>query len=266
MSWARPLARSWACCGRWFCPSLLWLGLCYGVFAPHLATAQNNDNNKKPIPESLEDHPDVPQDHRGYSDRWTGAFVGLEAFGGASWLTTSGLGADAAWTTGVRLRANQVMSLVDLQLEYRFTRHDTTANENPVVLNRHGISAGFGAHPLFLVNLGNGWFWYALASIYVQLGISLDMTESDAAQTQSPQTQSPQTQTPGDNPEVGFGYFVGGGFDVPLTSADGPWSLWLGAHYRHHRVTVDLQPFDTRTLTEHMVSGSLSFRWSGLVF
>lgn len=214
--------------------------------SPWAATARE----PRPIPDSLDTHPDVPAS-KPYSDHWTGAYLGVEAVGGALWLTTRGLGSEPGWLVGARLRANHVMSLGDFALEYRVAGHDTTADGVALDLTHHSVSLGVGLHPLFLLNLGNDWLSYTLASVYVQGGLALDILEVRLGAQPSAS-------------EVGFGYFVGGGLDMPLTQTDAAASLWLGLGYRHHRVEVAAAPFDTRMMTAHGVLLSLSLRSPGL--
>jgi hypothetical protein len=226
--------------------ALFWIGCALAICWHSEATARD----PKPIPDNLDTHPDLPTS-RPYSAHWTGAYLGVEALSGPLWLTTRGLSDEPGWLVGARLRANHVMSLLDASLEYRVAFHNTTADAVPVSITHHGVSLGFGLHPLFLLNLGNDWLSYALASMYLQGGLSLDFL-SVALQ---------------DHPaasEAALGYFVGGGLDLPLSPTDAPVSVWMGLSYRHHRVEVAAAPFNTRMMTSHGLLLSLSLRSPGL--
>ncbi len=169
---------------------------------------------------------------RAYSRAWTGAFVGAGLAGG---VVSSGGGEGAAWgwTVGVQGRANLVLSLVGMQLDYHYGR--TMGEQEGGSEGRHRMGAAIEFHPLFLVNLGSEPWWLAVASWYVQVGAGLGWQRA----------------------WWGMGWLGGSGFDVPLTAVDGGDSLWLGLHYR-------LSWWRGGALREHGLSMALSWRHNGL--
>jgi len=190
--------------------------------------------------------PGVDPAFDGYSDAWTGAFVGLGARGGASWLASpftekSQLG----WAFNVDVRISAVLSLVEAELDYGLAGHDF--GETSVL--HHTFGAFLNLHPLFLVNLGSDALWYAIAAFYLQAGLSLDLITRDGATR-----------------DLGYGTHFGVGLDFPVTDPDDGGALWLGVLYRYALTQVDLgPPFDTDFST-HTLSLSIAYRNNGLLF
>lgn len=200
------------------------------------------------------DHPDTDPDFDGYSDSWTGAFVGVGAFGGPAWTGNDETGSETGWTAGVAARMNMVLSLFDFQLDYRFASFETTFDSAPVSIGHHALGAALGVHPLFLLNFGADRISYALAAFYIQVGISFDLTA----------VRDVRAGTDGSGADWGIN--IGFGGDFPLTNPDVGDSLWLGALYRLSKHEVDVAPFDGADLTEHIAVMSLSWRHNGLIF
>lgn len=199
-------------------------------------------------------HPDLDPEFDGYSNGWTGAFVGLGAFGGVAWLGNSGMGDDLGWTAGVLARMNLVLSLFDFQIDYRYSRFNTTWRDTPIGLDHHAVGAALGVHPLFLLNLGGNRVSYALAAFYLQVGVTLDVTGvTDTRQGKSAS-------------DVDWGLNVGFGGDFPVTDPDAGNSLWIGALYRFSKTAVEVAPLDGLDLAEHITVVNLTLRHNGLLF
>lgn len=216
-----------------------------------------DDHPEEHIPESLETHPDVPEDFDGYSERWTGAYLGAGLFGGTAIMGNDSLSNDLAWGLGVKARISMVNNLFHVQLDYRFGQFAGHLDKTTAITLDHnavGLSVAF--HPLFLTNLGGNRFFYTLASIYLEVGASLNHV-SMAIPAQNIEES-----------DLGYGVILGTGFDVPITDPDASGALWLGTAYRWQGSLVDLGPFarDDELMSEHLFWLRAAYRHNGLVF
>ncbi|MBT9554807.1 MAG: hypothetical protein IV100_02210 [Myxococcales bacterium] len=194
--------------------------------------------------------------------RYNGAFVGVGVFGGASILQDQRWESPVGGVVGVYGRLASVLSLIDVQLEYAWSRNDAKASGNvPADLrfDRHGLAMSVNLHPMFLSVLGNDWASFALAAAYAQIGLSTEFTSfgSDV---------EPQR----DQDDVAFSLHVGAGIDVPLGDASGASAFWLGLSWRWKFVYLDPprlsgvdQPNETNT---HSVVLAFSYRYQSLNF
>lgn len=194
--------------------------------------------------------------------RYNGAFVGVGVFGGASILQDQRWESPVGGVVGVYGRLASVLSLIDVQLEYAWSRNDAKASGNvPTDLrfDRHGLAMSVNLHPMFLSVLGNDWASFALAAAYAQIGLSTEFTSfgSDV---------EPQR----DRDDVAFSLHVGAGIDVPLGDASGASAFWLGLSWRWKFVYLDPpqlsgvdQPNETNT---HSVVLAFSYRYQSLNF
>jgi hypothetical protein len=194
--------------------------------------------------------------------RYNGAFVGVGVFGGASILQDQRWENPVGGVVGVYGRIASVLSLVDVQLEYAWSRNDAKVSGNePADLrfDRHGLAMSVNLHPMFLSVLSSDWASFALAAAYAQIGLSTEFTSfrSDV---------EPQR----DQDDVSFSLHFGAGIDVPLGDASGASAFWLGLSWRWKFVYLDPprllggdQPDETNT---HSVVVAFSYRYQSLNF
>jgi len=219
-----------------------------------------------PLPERLDDHPEIPDDFDGYSDRWTGTYLGLSAFAGPAWMGTGAVELETGWCLGVAARLNIMMTFLDIQFDYRFSNYDTRLNPNEVVVtdpNRtdvnvqvHALTNVISVHPLFLNNLKGSRFQQLLASLRVQGGLSLLNAGVSA----------PAEGT--DEQKWALGLVFGAGFDLAIThpgNASGV-GVWLEFLYRYSASQLKIAPLRNENLAEHMLTLGLSLRNNGLIF
>lgn len=200
--------------------------MCVFLLSPNLTFAQ-------------EPHLDPSFD--GYSERWTGAFIGLGARAGAAWLPSDDE-THLGWAVDVDARISAVMSLIEGELGYTFVRVAPSAN-----VSTHSLGASLNLHPAFLANLGSEALWYAVAATYLQAGLSLNFVARDDLFA-----------------DPGLGYHFGVGTDLPVTDPDNGGAVWLGVLYRYSVTQVGLgAPFGDDFST-HTLLLSAAWRNNGL--
>ncbi|MDX9721666.1 MAG: hypothetical protein RBU37_13025 [Myxococcota bacterium] len=195
-------------------------------------------------PEATQGHSAAaPTEHRAYAQEWTGAYLGLALQGGPSWTQEGELGSCLVLSG----RLSQVLNLFEVVLDYHFSHHDTKSRP----LLKHAVSASLALHPLFLANLGAEDHWYALASLYLQLGASYNLARND-----------PNSE----NWSQGPGLVVGSGIDYPLSDVDAGASVWLGVAYRFSLLALERRLLRGGDAQEHSLGLVLSYRHNGLLF
>ena len=217
-------------------------------------TPKEPEEAPAPVPESLDTHPDVAADYRGFSDRQTGAFSGFGVLVGPAWIGNGGVGSDAGWSLLAQFRVSQVLSLADFQLDYRFAQYDTDSSGDALGVSQHAFCFGAAFHPLFLLNVGSKRLAYFAASLYIRAGLGVSVTD----------VRLPARGV-GDW-EANFTYNFGTGLDFPVSDPNVPWNFWFGAHYLHNRTPVDLAPFSDSDFSEHLLFFSFSLRNNGFIF
>jgi len=104
-------------------------------------------------------------------------------------------------------------------------------------------------HPFFLMTLRNTLLWNWLAGIYASIGADLDLTQiGDAAI------------------EPDFGWHVGLGMDIPITSPEIESSLWLGLAYRIKFLDVLGPSGEERDFNEHTIVITIGYRNNDINF
>ena len=194
--------------------------------------------------------------------RYNGAFVGVGVFGGASILQDEGWDSPVGGVTGVYGRLASVLSLVDVQIEYAWSRNGANVRGRELTdlrFERHGLGMSVNLHPMFLSVLGGDWASYALSAAYAQIGLSTEFTSfrSDS---------EPQR----DQDDTAFSLHFGAGIDVPLGDASGASAFWLGLSWRWKFVYLDPPRFSTgdqpNETNTHSVVLAFSYRYQSLHF
>jgi hypothetical protein len=172
------------------------------------------------------------------SQSFNGSFWGFGARVGPTSVADSD---DGGLSFDVGPRISFPMYLGDLRLGYRQDALDGD-------LTVHSLNTSLAVHPLYLVLLGNGWLWYSIASLYVDIGVGA------------------QLATVADSTDPGFVWHWGAGIDIPVWTPDAfGQALWINVLYRNQRGSLDL-PGASRDLSQRTLFLGLEWRVNTLPF
>jgi hypothetical protein len=192
-----------------------------------------------------------------YSESWNGLFLGAGVQGGPGFLANGVLEDSLGWVAGAKLSGALVLTVVSFQLDYLHGQFEASVQGDPFSVITDQVALSLNFHPGFLLTMYGPGMGYIAASLYLQFGVGADFARLEWRGRELDESWRLSTHW-------------GGGFDVPLTSADRDSSLWLGFNYRWNDAPVDLRALDPVVLAgeddlrQHLFLLRLSFRSKGL--
>lgn len=181
---------------------------------------------------------------------YTGASIGMEALGGVTIFGDSRLGGLAGFVTGAAFRWLTVLNLLDFRAHYTFSTNGLSFNGESLDLNRHSLGLSMAVHPLFIVMFGNRLLHFIMSSLYLRLGISMEITALSGA------------ALPASRTEIDLGWHWGAGMEFPLLNPNRGGTLWLGLGFQQSRASVNTGRNDLHALTQNMLLLTLGYRWN----
>ncbi len=153
-------------------------------------------------------------------------------------------------------RVATLMSLIDVRAEAAWSGYSTLRPTGQrLAVSRWSIGPAIRLHPLFVSHLKTSFFDRLKAGLYLEVGISLEYAAASVPDAMSQNGQ-----------RWGFGWQLGAGLDLPLTSVDETWSLWVGATYRLRFAGLDTRRDELRNFDAHEALVSLSLRFHDINF
>ena len=146
---------------------------------------------------------------------YQGAYWSLQGHAGYTMGLEPDQSLEAGPTLGLSLRLASIISLADIQLSALGSSYQATFNTGDEDVLRLSLGLQAHLHPFFLLTLNDSYWETWLAGIYISLGADLDLTRIGEASI-----------------EPDFGWHVGLGTDLPLTSLENESSFWLGLGLR----------------------------------
>lgn len=186
-----------------------------------------------------------------YSERYTGAFLALGAFGGPT-LTTTARGR-GGWSNsfGLWSQLSIPLQVIDLQLGWQRSQGRLTLPDgDPLALTQDATSLLVGLHPLFLAHLESDTVGYLLGGLHLLAGVDLERVQA--------------TFPEGERVDWDPGFLFGAGFDVPLDDVNDGGALWLGVQYRYNLIDLERRPAQSLDLRQHALYLRLAWRHNGL--
>ncbi len=197
-------------------------------------------------------------DHEEAGKHYTGAHIGGAVTMGPSVLSNTGFdGGRLGYTLGVYGRLATTLSVVDLQLGYQFADHrvllEDPGNGETARIHHHALSVSMNLHPVFLRILGNNRWWYFIAGLYIQSGMSVEFVGIRRASGDA-------------SLDTAFGLHIGAGFDVPLDDPDDGGGFWIGLNWRWSFVFMKAALEARDSIDTHAVLLAVSYRSNNLSF
>ncbi len=193
--------------------------------------------------------PDAPQGEK--PRRYQGAYWGLQAHVGMISRMKPRSGELPGPVYGLSFRFSTLASLIDLQatvLGGHYTAVD--GDHNIVPVNRLSVGFEGHTHPFLTLILRPDLFARLLSGFYMAIGLDFDAAHLAGAGR--------------GRWELGVGWHLGGGTDLPLTDPDKGWGLWLGVGYRLKLMTSKVAGLGR--LDEHVVLVTLGYRNNDIFF
>ena len=146
---------------------------------------------------------------------YQGAYWAIQGHLGTTTGLSSETGIEGGPSFGLSLRLASIVSIADVQLTVLGSTYAATLDGSRQDVLRMSLGTEAHLHPFFLLTLNDSYVETWLAGIYLSLGVDLDLTGIGNAPV-----------------EPDFGWHVGAGTDIPLTSLANGSSLWLGLGLR----------------------------------
>ena len=187
-----------------------------------------------------------------YSPFYTGAFLAMGAFAGPTLLSGDGIEAATSVAYGGWVQASSPLQVLDFRLTYYGSSHEnpTSAGET-VKIRQDTLLLSGGGHPFFLAHLENSRFFYALGSLYLLLGVDVELVQAEINGEELS--------------EVDFGVQLGGGFDIAIDDVDDGGAFWIGVQYLYNQWDFDKDPLRDIDIGQHLLFITLGYRNNGVI-